>query len=176
MNPRAQDLDQPLTSHISGPWRALRRAILGDATPDIRIASVRSLGVFSSEEEATVRTIADHIVPSDATPGAVDTTATQMVLGIIGDRPAEQIDAFKVGLVGVNAVAMQVGGDALYRLDRTTAALVIQQISTAPEFMRFWELLRSLIVLTFYALPEGYEPIGLSGPNIDQGGFPQPTP
>jgi hypothetical protein len=129
---------------------------------------------FTPEEEATLRAIAGHIVPSDATPGAADTVAPQMVLDIISDRPADQIEGFKAGLAAVNAVARQMGGDVLARLDPAAAAAVIQHIANDPDFRLFWESTRSLIVLTFYSLPEGYEPIGLPGPNIDQGGFPFP--
>lgn len=184
--------DQPLVSTIPGPWRALRRATIAGGPPIVPAVPVRAPllpiagaprivaapvpPVFTPEEVETVRTLADHIVPSDATPGAADTATPQIVLAIVGDRPGEQVEAFKAGLAGVNAVARQMGGDTLPRLDREAAAAVVEHVATAPEFAPFWEFIRSLVVLTFYSLPEGYEPIGLPGPNIDEGGFPFPPP
>lgn len=185
--------DEPLVSDIPGPWRALRRATIagGPAVAPAALARMRRLipiaevpavtpriapapPAFTPEEADTVRTLADHIVPSDATPGAADTAAPEMVLAIVGDRPGDLVKELKDGLAGVNTVARQMAGDALPRLDRAAAAAVVEHVANAPEFRKFWDFIRSQVVLAFYSLPEGYEPIGLPGPNIDEGGFPFP--
>jgi hypothetical protein len=131
-------------------------------------------GAFSLEEHATIQTMVHCMLPSGEEPGAADTGVMDILMGVLGDQPAEQIAFFKSGLEHVNAMARSMFGNDLAMLPQASAGAVVTQVSTSPELTLFWYGLRNITMLCFYSIPEVYTSIGLPGPSIDEGGFEIP--
>jgi hypothetical protein len=116
--------------------------------------------------------LADAIIPRDGTPGAADTPVVPMILMVAASWLPEQQQAFAGGLDAIDAVARAVFGAPALELDDARFAALVAEVAGSEVWAEFWGSLRALVCLNFYALPQGYQPIGLPGPSIDSGGQP----
>lgn len=128
-------------------------------------------GLTAAETEILAGVVA-AILPSDRTPGAADTGSAAFVASAIEARGAAALTAFKQALAAVDGIALQLHGIPFARLPSSAQHEVVKLVAGMPALAVFWYGVRTLAVLHFYAQPDGYRPIGLPGPNIDRGGYP----
>jgi len=137
------------------------RAATGVATP------------FDAAEIAILSSIVEAIVPTGATAGARETGSVQFVLATVQRYGEAAIAGTRQALLTVDQIARAQFGRGFAMLSVYERDAIVGLIAIEPAFAVFWNTVRSLSVLHFYAQPEGYRPIGLPGPNIDRGGYPQ---
>lgn len=137
------------------------RAATGIATP------------FDAAEIAILASIVEAIVPTGATAGARETGSVQFVLATVRRYGEAAIAGTRQALLAVDQIARAQFGRGFAMLGVYERDAIVGLIAIEPAFAVFWNTVRSLSVLHFYAQPEGYRPIGLPGPNIDRGGYPQ---
>lgn len=146
------------------------------AQPSARNATASSVvtaetGLTPTETEILAAIVA-AIVPTDSTPGAADTGSATFVVNSIVARGAAALMAFKQALAAVDGIALSLHGTAFARLPAGARREVVGIVAATPALAPVWFGVRTLTVLHFYAQPAGYGPIGLPGPNIDRGGYP----
>lgn len=137
------------------------RAATGIATP------------FDAAEIAILSSIVEAIVPTGGTAGARETGSVQFVLATVRRYGEAAIAGTRQALLAVDQIARAQFGRGFAMLGVYERDAIVGLIAIEPAFAVFWNTVRSLSVLHFYAQPEGYRPIGLPGPNIDRGGYPQ---
>ena len=127
---------------------------------------------LTAAEMDILAAIVAAIVPSDSTPGAADTGSAAFVANSIAARGEAALMAFKQALAAVDGIALSLHGTAFAQLPAAARQEVVGIVAVTPALAPFWFGVRTLTVLHFYAQPAGYGPIGLPGPNIDHGGYP----
>lgn len=133
---------------------------------------VRSGEAFSENERAIVTRLVEIIVPSDGLPGARETGTSGAVLFALGEQDARVLEGLRQAIGAVDAISIELFGQTFTALSDDAAEQVTGIVAEAPELAPFWSAVRTLTVLDFYAHEAGYEPLGLPGPSIDRGGFP----
>lgn len=169
-----------LTATLWSPFGHARRTGQPRFTqPSARDAAVAptatSLGALSAAETEILAGIVAAIVPSDSTPGTADTGSVAFVANSIEARGAPAVTAFKQALAAIDEIALRLHGTAFAQLPLSARHEVVAIVAAMPALAVFWYGVRTLTVLHFYAQPAGYRPIGLPGPNIDRGGYPNAT-
>lgn len=124
------------------------------------------------ERITIVRRLSGAIIPEDQDPGAEQTPVAEMIAAVVASWPEERAAAFAGGLDAVDLLCQGVFGVSLAAADTAAVAALVEEIASSPIWAELWYGLRALVCLNFYALPEGYLPLGLPGPNIDHGGIP----
>jgi hypothetical protein len=119
-----------------------------------------------------VRRLSGAIIPSDQDPGAEQTPVAEMIAMVVSSWPAERQLAFGQGLDTVDLLCEALFGIPLAEAETAAVAALVSEIAASPIWAEFWYGLRALVCLNFYALPEGYMPLGMPGPSIDRGGIP----
>jgi hypothetical protein len=139
---------------------------------------VQALEVFNPAEQAIITRLAEVIIPTDELPGARETGTAGAVLFALGQQDALVIQALHQAIAAVDAISRQLFGQTFVALPFASADQVAGVLAATPELAPFWESVRTLTVLDFYAQEVAYRPLGLPGPNLDRGGFPdgQSTP
>lgn len=127
---------------------------------------------FDPEETATMTAVIETIIPTDDTPGARETGTAMFVMMSIMSKGEATVSATKQALAGINALSLTYYGNALYLLSAAQKEDVTSHVASDVNYSQFWDGIRSLTVFHFYAHPQGYTPLGLPGPNIDDGGYP----
>jgi gluconate 2-dehydrogenase subunit 3-like protein len=127
---------------------------------------------LDAERITIVRRLAGAIIPEDQDLGAEQTPVAEMIAVVVGSWPEERAAAFAGGLDAVDLLCQGVFGLSIASADVAAVAALAEEIAGSPIWAEFWYGLRALVCLNFYALPEGYQPLGLPGPNIDLGGIP----
>ena len=136
-------------------------------------AGAGSVALFGDAEIAIVASIVEAIVPTDGTAGARETGSVVFVLATVQHYGEAAVAGTRQALLAVDQIAWAQYGRGFATLDASERDVIVGLIATEPSFAVFWDTVRSLTVLHFYAQPEGYRPLGLPGPNIDRGGYPQ---
>lgn len=127
---------------------------------------------FTNDEFNIIKSITSIIIPTDENPGANETGIAAYVLQVFQQRGTETVTSIQGALATINAQAQQFFSATYNDLTQQQKEQLVAIIAKAPEYAPFWVPLRTLTVLRFYSLPEGYKPAGLPGPNVDRGGFP----
>jgi hypothetical protein len=127
---------------------------------------------LQTEHIVIIRRFAGTIVPPDEDPGANDVPVAEMIAAVVASWPPEQAFAFQTGLELADQFALSLFGEPIATLPESLFAELVAAIAAAPEWAEFWQGLRSLVCLNFYALPQAYLPLGMPGPSIDSGGIP----
>lgn len=129
---------------------------------------------FDDTEIAILESIVESIVPTDETAGARETGSAEFVLASVRNNGEAAVAGTRQALSAVDQIARAQYGRGFATLGAPERDAIVGVIATEPWlFAVFWNTVRSLTVLHFYAQPEGYRPLGLPGPNIDRGGYPQ---
>lgn len=159
----ARATPQPLIS-----LRALARphALAEQITPN---------AILDNNDIAILRRIVEIIIPSGDTPGAHETNTLDFVVYNLRRQGDAAIIGVKQALAGVNQISINNFGQPFVLLFTNAARQVVGIISSQPLFALFWNSIRSLTVFHYYAQPAGYSAIGLPGPSIDRGGYPNAT-
>ncbi len=127
-------------------------------------------------DKSMLNLLSAHIIPSqNGNPGALEANSGNYVIAFIETQDATIIMAIQEALGAVNLISLSTFGKDFPTLSSENRNNVMETIAIAPALSEFWRLVRSLTVLHFYAQPIGYKHIGLPGPNIDKGGYPQAT-
>ncbi|MDO4231326.1 MAG: gluconate 2-dehydrogenase subunit 3 family protein [Lautropia sp.] len=129
---------------------------------------------FSPSQMVTLAALAAAIIPEDTTPSARDLGAGAYVATGLGLLPEEEVRLVKSGLDNIALLAEQQFGRSLDRLDPSSLQKLAGVISSSQELVPLWLAVRALTVLHYYAQEEGFSDLGLPGPSIDRGGFPDP--
>lgn len=127
---------------------------------------------FTGDEFKIIKSITSIIIPTDENPGANETGIAEYLLQVFQQQGTETVTAIKGALATINAQAQQFFAAAYNDLTQQQQAQLVEIIAKTPDYAPFWQPVRTLTVLRFYSLPEGYKPAGLPGPNVDRGGFP----
>ncbi|MEH2361776.1 gluconate 2-dehydrogenase subunit 3 family protein [Nostoc sp.] len=127
---------------------------------------------FTKDEFKIIKSITSIIIPTDENPGANETRIAEYVLEAFQERGTETVTAIKGALATINAQSQQFFAATYNNLTQQQQEKLVEIIAKTPDYASFWQPLRTLTVLRFYSLPEGYKPAGLPGPNVDRGGFP----
>jgi hypothetical protein len=142
---------------------------MGLLRTDVQLQAVE---VFSPAEQAIVTRLVEVIIPTDELPGARETGTAGAVLFALGQQDPLVVEALHQAIAAVDALSMQLFGQAFVALPFTAADQVAGVLAATPELAPFWDSVRTLTVLDFYAQEVAYRPLGLPGPNLDRGGFP----
>lgn len=127
---------------------------------------------FTDDEFKIIKSIASIIIPTDENPGANETGIAEYLLEVFQQQGPQTVEAAKAFLGIVNTQANQLFSAPYNGLNQAQKEKLVGIIATTPQFAPIWRQIRTLTVLRFYTLPEGYKPPGLPGPNVDRGGFP----
>ena len=128
---------------------------------------------FGDAEIAILVSIVEAIVPTDGTAGARETGSAAFVLATVLGYGEAAVAGTRQALSAVDQIARTQYGRGFAMLGAPERDTIVGLIATESAFVVFWDTVRSLTVLHFYAQPAGYRPLGLPGPNIDRGGYPQ---
>ena len=123
---------------------------------------------------AVLGALAAIIVPEDATPSARDLGAADYVAGVLGTLPEPELVKVASALDGVALMVQNTHGKEITQLDPDELQQVGTSITGREELQPLWLAVRALTVLFYYGQPQGFSDIGLPGPSIDRGGFPDP--
>lgn len=140
--------------------------------PDADHAGIDIATPFGDAEIAILTSIVEAIVPTDGTAGAREVGSAEFVLATVRRTGEAAIAGARQALSVVDQIAWAQYGRGFATLVAHERDIIVGVIATEPSFALFWDTVRSLTVLHFYAQPEGYRPLGLPGPNIDRGGYP----
>lgn len=118
---------------------------------------------------ATVRAVADHLLPATDTPGALDAGADAFIDLMLTDwYPAEERDRFLAGLAEVDDLcrarfnaafvdcATESQADVLRRLDRAAFAPGVK-VAALSQAEAFFRMMKELTVVGFYTSELGTE-------------------
>lgn len=141
--------------------------------PNAVRAGAGSAALFGDAEIAILASIVEAIMPTDGTAGARETGSVEFVLATVRGYGEAAVAGTRQALSAVDQIAWAQHGRGFATLGASERDAIVGLIATEPAFAVFWDTVRSLTVLHFYAQPEGYRPLGLPGPNIDRGGYPQ---
>lgn len=128
--------------------------------------------MLDAQQLAIIRRFAEVIVPSDETPGATSVPIAEMIATIASSWPRERQAEFALGLRATEDIALALFGVPVVELPPSLFAELVAKVVTSSSWAAFWNGLRTLVCLNFFALPPGYLPLGLPGPNVDRGGLP----
>jgi hypothetical protein len=95
-----------------------------------------------------------------------------MIIATAESWPEAKQASFQLGLELIDEYALTLLGAPVASLADALFRELVAAVAETPEWADFWIGVRSLVCLDFFALPEGYLPLGLPGPNIDTGGLP----
>lgn len=130
---------------------------------------------LNDEQVATVGALAAAIVPADATPSARDLGAHLYAAAGLALVPPADFAAIQAGLDTVAAMALQTFGVPIGQLPPEALEALAAALVAQPAIAPLWNAVRTLTVLFYYSQPQGFADLGLPGPSIDRGGFPDPT-
>ena len=99
--------------------------------------------LFSAEELALIRDLADTIIPRTDTPGAADAKVQWHIDRVMSARPAEEIAGFRRGLASV-AGALTLG---------KPATAILTELSAAKS--TFFKQLKDMTIDGYYSSQEG---------------------
>lgn len=131
--------------------------------------------MLDSNDIAILRRIVEIIIPGGDTPGAHETNTLDFVVYNLRRQGDAAIIGVKQALAGVDQISINNFGQPFVLLPANAALQVVGIISAQPLFALFWSSIRRLTVFHYYAQPAGYRTIGLPGPSIDRGGYPNVT-
>nr|WP_281383148.1 gluconate 2-dehydrogenase subunit 3 family protein [Microbulbifer rhizosphaerae] len=117
------------------------------------------------------RALGVGIVPATDTPGAAELPVAEMIFSVAASWPREMQQQLAGSLEFVDTLSQNLFGEGVAQLDAYTLATFVELLADSADLRPFWVPFRTLVVLNYYGLPEGYEPLGLPGPSIDSGGF-----
>lgn len=146
----------------------------GGALPSRKEAEAATQGLTEGQL-ATTAALAATIVPADTTPSARDLGAQLYVAAGLALVPPSDFAAVQAGLDAVADQALQTFGLAIGQLPPAALEALGAGISTHPQLGVLWHAVRTLTVLYYYGHPQGFADLGLPGPSLDRGGFPQPN-
>lgn len=127
---------------------------------------------FTDAEVATFSALVESIIPTDTTPGARETGSAQFALANIQGYGVAAVTGVKQALAAIDQISIAHFGQPFAALAAPARDAMVGIFATDPGFAEFWEVARRLTVFHFYAQPAGYLPIGLPGPNVTRGGYP----
>lgn len=153
------------------PHQSIRALSRPRALTEQTIPSV----TLDSNDTAILRRIIEIIIPGGDTPGAHETSTPDFVIYNISRQGDTAIAGVKQALAGVDQISINNFGQPFVLLPVHIALQIAGIISSQPSFALFWSSIRSLTVFHYYAQPAGYRAIGLPGPSIDRGGYPNAT-
>ncbi|VAW81432.1 hypothetical protein MNBD_GAMMA12-2822 [hydrothermal vent metagenome] len=131
---------------------------------------------LTTSEKNIISLIVTEIIPTETgSPGAADTASAFYVIGFIETQSLAVVEAIQEALNAVNLISLSTFGTDFISLSPENRKVVVSVIATFPDLSEFWVLVRTLTVLHYYAQAVGYKDIGLPGPNIDRGGYPNAT-
>lgn len=130
---------------------------------------------LSPGQIATLGALAAMIVPADATPSARELGAAEYVAAGLAMVPEAEFAAVSLGLDGVASMSRMLMGKSVDQLNPAELHQLGSAITAREDLLPLWLAVRALTVLFYYAMPQGFSDIGLPGPSIDRGGFPQPS-
>ena len=146
----------------------------GDSGRGTASAGAQNSQYMTSERLAVLGAMAAIIVPEDATPSARDLGAADYVAGVLGTLPEPELMKVASRLDGVALMVQNTHGKEITQLDPDELQQVGTSITGREELQPLWLAVRALTVLFYYGQPQGFSDIGLPGPSIDRGGFPDP--
>ena len=88
---------------------------------------------------------------------------------------ARLVNLLRNGLDAVADQALQTFGAPIEQLPPEALEALGSVLSTHPQLARLWYAVRTLTVLYYYGHPQGFADLGLPGPSLDRGGFPEPN-
>lgn len=144
----------------------------GASAEEVLYKSKHKGNAFTDDEFKIIKSIASIIIPTDINPGANETGVAEYLLQVFQQQGTQTVQAIKSVLEIINTQAKQLFFAPYNGLNQQQKEKLVGIIATTPQFAQFWRQIRTLTVLRFYSLPEGYKPAGLPGPNVDRGGFP----
>lgn len=127
---------------------------------------------LSSGQIDIIRSITGIIIPKDKNPGAKEAGIAEYIAQTLQFQRSEAIQQTKQVLDLIDLRAKKLFGKPYNQLSDANKNLMVDWLSSDRQMTPFWTKLRTMTVLRFYSLPLGYEPLGLPGPTIDQGGIP----
>lgn len=146
---------------LAQPISLLRNIAVADAPND-----------FTEDEQIIVSRLVAIMIPSGGTPGAQEAGSTLFVIDSLQKRGATAVASIKQGLSAIDGISQQQFGQDFAAISDVDAQQLAKLVARDPQLVTLWSAIRSLAVLHFYAQPMAYELLGMPGPNIDQGGFP----
>lgn len=168
---------QPLiAANLAAPIARLKRhasrSLSHPAAEQLSSSLATATNTFTEAEQAIISRLVEIILPSDTTAGARETGSALFVIGSLQQRNASVFTSIQQGLAAVDGISLQQFGQGFASIADTEAEQITGLVATHPQLSPLWSAVRSLAVFHFYAQPIAYEPLGMPGPNIDKGGFP----
>ena len=130
---------------------------------------------FTPAEAAIVAQLLDALLPADQSPSATSLGTVDHVLQGLAQSGADSVAESKQGLAAIDGIAVQTYGVSMAQLAPAQRDAVVGTVTQLPALAPLWLGIRALAVLYYYAQTAAYKDLGLPGPNIDAGGFPQPN-
>lgn len=165
-----------IAANLAAPIAKLKRHAsrsLAHPVEDEHASSVaNNSNYFTEDEQAIISRLVEIMIPSDDTPGARETGSALFVIGSLQQRNASVFASIQQGLAAVDSISQQQFGQGFVMISDAEAEQIAGLVATHPQLTPLWSAIRSLAVFHFYAQPIAYEPLGMPGPNIDKGGFP----
>ncbi|WP_096087420.1 gluconate 2-dehydrogenase subunit 3 family protein [Agaribacterium haliotis] len=119
-----------------------------------------------------ISALAQGLLPQTGSiPGAHQLPVTQMIADVVVQWDSGQREIFEQSLLYVDGLALDLLGARLVDLSDDQAVHFVSLIAQSEELSDFWEPMRKLLVLNYYALPPVYSELGFPGPSIDNGGL-----
>jgi hypothetical protein len=127
---------------------------------------------FTESDHAIAQKLVSVLIPTDSTPGGVETGSAGFALSNFAARGAAAIAGIQQALQAVDQIALASFGTGLVSLSEEQAHSVMLVVASSTQLAAFWQPFRTLSVSHYYAHPIGTAAIGMPGPTIDSGGFP----
>lgn len=152
--------------------RASHLVVASESESVLAQVSADTSNSFTQDEFNIIDSIINIILPTDNNPGARETGITEYMVQLFQNRGSEAVSTTKAALGQIDEQALKLFSVNYNTLNSNQQEQIVALVASEPNFRPFWRQLRNPAVLRFYSLPEGYQPVGQPGPNIDRGGFP----
>jgi hypothetical protein len=127
---------------------------------------------FTQQQYLVIKGLADGIFPRmPDSPSASDLPVPEMFINIAQTWTPAIFSATANALDVINNISVAIFAVPIEQLNEKSLAILTDVIANNVDLKLFWEPFRTLVTLSYYALPPAYEAIGLPGPSIDKGGF-----
>ncbi len=164
----------PLASALGAPWHWTRAEVTQAAGRVAGLAPARAAyapGFFTPQEYATVRLLADMVIPADERSGsASDARVAEFMDFIMGDAPEARRVAFRGGLAWLDAEGRRRSGKAFVEATESERASILDDIAwpkkapaTLAEGVAFFGAFRDLAATGFFSSELGHKDLGWVG-------------
>jgi hypothetical protein len=124
--------------------------------------------VFTPEQNATVITLTDLIIPATDTPGAKEAEVNRYIDLLLHDGPATERERFLSGLQWLDEYASKKNGKPFVKLSTAEQTAILEEISKEgnPELEKgnqFFRMAKGMTSRIYYSTAIGYKELNKGG-------------